>query len=222
MFQIAIHPLHVIWFNVWASLDISMSCHLILWHKEFIHTDGPIILPQQLMPEMKMLPSFLPPCHYHGTSFWRWGIFTARRFLPPASAVEVIKTGLSVWVCLCGCPCVSTLRAEPFDVWSQNLVQALTLVISWTSLMGKVIGQGHQVKKRYFHGLLIWVNRYQTLAYGVASWRHVMAWYDVTWRCGMASWRHLMSQNDFKRTRPIRMQEVQQHFSVFRSIISII
>ncbi len=36
---------------------------------------------------------------------------------------------------------VSALPAEPFDVWSPNLVQKLTLIISWTSLMVQVIGQ---------------------------------------------------------------------------------
>ncbi len=53
-------------------------------------------------------------------------------FLHPASAVEVIKTGPSV----CG-----TLTAEQIDVWSQNLVEVLTLMTSWRGSMVKVIGQ---------------------------------------------------------------------------------
>ena len=54
------------------------------------------------------------------------------------SAVEVIEAVLSV--CVCMCPCVSTLTAEPFDVGSQNLVQGFTLMISWASSMVKVKG----------------------------------------------------------------------------------
>ncbi len=50
-------------------------------------------------------------------------------------------------VCVCVCVCVSVclsvsaLTAEPFSVRSRNLVQGLTLIISWTSSKVKVIGQ---------------------------------------------------------------------------------
>ncbi len=37
-------------------------------------------------------------------------------------------------------PSVSTLMAEPFDIWTSNLVQGCTLTISRTSLLGKVKG----------------------------------------------------------------------------------
>ena len=62
-------------------------------------------------------------------------------FLPPVSVAEVIET--EPFVCVCGCVClfVSTLTAELFDIWSRNLVQRLTLIISRTSLLVKVIGQ---------------------------------------------------------------------------------
>ena len=63
--------------------------------------------------------------------------------------VEVIKTEPSVCVCLS----VSTLTAEPFGVRSWNLVQVLTLIISWTSSKVKVIGQGHPVKNIIFRVL---------------------------------------------------------------------
>ena len=46
--------------------------------------------------------------------------------LPPASAVEVIESVLSV--CLSVCPSVSTLTAEPFDARSRNL----TCMSTWT------------------------------------------------------------------------------------------
>ncbi len=60
-----------------------------------------------------------------------------KRFLPPASAVEVSKTEPSVCVSVC----VGTLKAERIDVWSQNLVQGLTLMTSRRRSMFKVIGQ---------------------------------------------------------------------------------
>ena len=37
---------------------------------------------------------------------------------------------------------MGTLTAEPFDISSRYLVQGLTLMISWTSSMVKIIGQG--------------------------------------------------------------------------------
>ena len=49
-------------------------------------------------------------------------------------------------VCVCVCPSVSTLTAEPFDIWLQDLVQALTVMISWMIPMAKVRGQGHRMK----------------------------------------------------------------------------
>ncbi len=115
--------------------------------------------------------------------------------LPPASAVEVIKTVPSVSVCVC--VCVNTLTAEPFDIWSPNLVQGLTLIISWTSLIFKVIGQRSRSpsQKNSISGVFLsWVKRYQTVAYGVMSWRHsmtscdIVAWrHDVTWHRRMTS-----------------------------------
>ncbi len=73
--------------------------------------------------------------------------------LPPASAVEVIEMEPFVCLCVCVCLFVSALTAEPFNIWSRNLVQRLALIISRTSLPVKVImvkGQGHEVKKRHF------------------------------------------------------------------------
>ncbi len=51
---------------------------------------------------------------------------------------------------MCVCLSVAALTAEPFDVKTHNLVDALTLIISRMSLKVKVKGQGHQVKKRDF------------------------------------------------------------------------
>ncbi len=56
-------------------------------------------------------------------------------FFPPASAVKGIKSVPSV------CVSVSALMAEPFDIQTRNLVEALTLIISQMSLNVKVIGQ---------------------------------------------------------------------------------
>ncbi len=41
------------------------------------------------------------------------------------------------------CLSVSALTAEPFGIGSWNLLQGLTLIISLTSLMVNVKGQGH-------------------------------------------------------------------------------
>ena len=116
-------------------------------------------------------------------------------------------------VCVSVCVCVNTLMAELFDIWSPNLVQGLTLIISWTSLILRVIGQRSRSpsQKILFPGffsvewrdtkpwLMVW-------CHGIIVWRH-----DVMWHCGMTSRRHLTSQNDVNT--PTR--EVQQHFSVF-------
>ena len=130
---------------------------------------------------------------YHlSTLFWLLQCHISS-FLPPASAVEVIKTVPSVCVCVCLSVClfVSALTAEPFDIGSRNLAQGLTVMISWTSSMVKVKGQGHQVKKRDFLDFVIWVSRCQTQAYGVTkdsiiygvtSWHHMTSLHDVTWR----------------------------------------
>ena len=53
---------------------------------------------------------------------------------------------VSLAVCLSVCLSVSPLTVKPFDVWSQNLVQELTLMVNWTSSTVKFIGQGHQAK----------------------------------------------------------------------------
>ncbi len=51
------------------------------------------------------------------------------------------------------CVSVSTLTAEPFDIQTQYLVEALTLIISRMSSKVKVKGQGRQVEKRDFQSL---------------------------------------------------------------------
>ena len=61
----------------------------------------------------------------------------SNQLVPQVLGVEVIKTEPSVCVCVS----VSILMAEPFGVQSRNLVHGLTLIISWTSWMGMVIGQ---------------------------------------------------------------------------------
>ena len=58
---------------------------------------------------------------------------------------------------VCVCLSVSTLTAEPFDVWSRYLVQGLILMTSWPGLMVKVIGQRSrsQGQECHFRGFLI-------------------------------------------------------------------
>ncbi len=57
------------------------------------------------------------------------------------SAVEDMESVPSV------CVPVNALTAEPFGIQSKNLVEALTLIISWMSTKVKVIGQSRQVIK---------------------------------------------------------------------------
>ncbi len=97
------------------------------------------------------------------------------RFLPPPSAVEFIQSEPCVSVC------VSTLAAEPFDLWPQFSVWNLTL--ARPGLQVKVKGQGHQVK---FHFVVIWVTwpmmwRHVTSLYDVHLWRQMTSHYDVMW-----------------------------------------
>ncbi len=55
------------------------------------------------------------------------------------SAVKGMESVPSV--CVCVCLTVSALMAEPFDVQTQSLVEALTLIISRMNSKVKVIGQ---------------------------------------------------------------------------------
>ncbi len=61
--------------------------------------------------------------------------FSINQFFPPALAVEGMESVPSV------CVSVSALTAERFEVRTQNLVDACTLIISRMSLKVKVIGQ---------------------------------------------------------------------------------
>ncbi len=114
-------------------------------------------------------------------------------------------------VCVCASVClsVSALMAESFVVWSRNLVERLTLMISWTSLMVKVKGQRSRSpgQKTLFPG-------FSYLSQDTKSW--TMWWHhDVMWRRGMTSWHDVTSWNDGRTTASWPL-EVQQHFySVF-------
>ncbi len=127
--------------------------------------------------------------------------------LPPVSAVKVIKTEPSV----CVCPSVSTLMAEPFDTRSWNLVQKLTLILSSTSLMVKVMGQRSRSpgQKSDFQDFMLWGNSYQTVIYDF------MSWCDVIRHRGMTSWHHRVIL-----LRLVGLREVQQRYSVFVYIVA--
>ncbi len=96
---------------------------------------------------------------------------------------------------------------EPFDLGSRNLVQGLTLMISWTRVMVKVIGQRSRLpgQKTWFHGFCDLSE--QMLNPGL--WCDVVTSYAV-----MALCCHMTSRNDVTVSR---LREVQQHFSVFWS-----
>ncbi len=66
----------------------------------------------------------------YGNSVW---IF----LFSPASAVE----GMELVPSVCVCVSVNALMGELLDVRTQNLVEALTLIISRMSLKVKVVGQ---------------------------------------------------------------------------------
>ncbi len=92
-----------------------------------------------------------------GPSVMKQSVGALKVFLPPASAVEVIETEPFVCLSVCMCLFVSALTAEPFDTWSRNLVEGLTLIIS-----DEFAGQGHRSKvkvtrskKCHFQDLLI-------------------------------------------------------------------
>ena len=114
-------------------------------------------------------------------------------------------------MCVCVCVCVSALTAELIEVWSQNSTEGLTLMTSRTSLMVKVIGQRSRLpgQKRWCSGVSHLGDHVKIpeLCYGI-MWRH-----DVTSVTSFdVKWRH--RSKDRFGTR-----EVQQHFSVFFSII---
>ena len=101
-------------------------------------------------------------------------------------------------VCLYSCVClyVSALTAEPFMIIIFGKRIDLDDILD--DFDGQVqLGQrSRSPKKMSFPGFLIWVYRYQTLAYGVTSW-DVMVWHhDIIWPHCMTSRRHLTSQND--------------------------
>ncbi len=87
-----------------------------------------------------------------------------------------------------------------------NVVQGLTLMISWTSLVVKVIRSKNMISP-WFTGFLIWEKRYQTLWHQGIMWHYDMTSRDVMGRRHNIMWRHWMTTASGPR-------EVQQHFSV--------
>ena len=102
-------------------------------------------------------------------------------------------------VCVCVCPCVNTLVAEALHLWSRNLVQGLTLMISRTSSMVKVIGQrsrsqGQKMWLQWFSDFSAWIHnaglmwchgmmpRHHVTSHDV-MWRHMRSCHDVTAWC---------------------------------------
>ncbi len=94
-------------------------------------------------------------------------------------------------VSLCVCLFVSTLTAEPFDKWSQNLVQGLTLIISQRSLLVRVTGQRSMSRgqRTSFSGFSDLSEQISSLGLccdvmtshdHMTSWDHIMTSYDIT------------------------------------------
>ncbi len=111
-----------------------------------------------------------------------------------------VKTWSRSSVFPCECLFVSALTAEPFALASRNLVQGLTLMISWTSVMVEVKVTG---PKAWFPGF----------CYLSEQMPNPGLWYDFVTSYDIMAWPcHVTSQNDVTASRP---REVQQHFSVF-------
>ncbi len=113
------------------------------------------------------------------------------KFFPPASAVKSVESVLSVCVCVS----VSALTAEPFDIQTRNLVEALTLIISRKSLKVKVIGQRSRSPcwKTWFLKFqmdeLHWASlSWHLTSYDGTAWRH-----DLTVRRHVTSWYDIMT-----------------------------
>ena len=89
---------------------------------------------------------------------------------------------------LSACQFVSALKAGPFDAWTQNIVQGLTLMQSRPSLMGKIIGQRSRGQKRDFEVFLIgWLD---------AEPCPMMWCRDVMWMMTVNSWHPLGEMHD--------------------------
>ncbi len=149
-------------------------------------------------------------------------------FFPPASAVEGIKSVPSV------CPCVrvsvclsfSALTAEPFDIQTQNLVEALTLNSRMSSKV-KVIGQSSRSpgwKNVISEVSAGWITESQFVMTPDVMWRH-----DVTWRHntasrrqGMTSWHSLTTfgQEYWQRGHVAGGRVNAPAFSLFRNAAS--
>ena len=112
---------------------------------------------------------------------------------------------------MCVCPLtLSRLNrlAYGHEIWYSYWPWKHLGQVQWSR--SEVKGQGHQVKKRYFQGFLIWVNRYKT----DGLWCDVMTSRDVmVWHCVVMSWRRDIMWHRFGT------REVHQHFSVFLFII---
>ena len=110
-------------------------------------------------------------------------------------------------VCVCVCPlALSRLNCWAYghEIWYRDWPWQHLGRVQWSRSWVK--GQGHQVQKRYFHGFLIWVNRYKTDGF----WCNVMTSCDVmVWRCDVMAWRHDVIWHRFGT------REVQKHFSGF-------
>ena len=139
----------------------------------------------------RTLPHVLSSCEYKSYNcFWvvMHMLLTLLIFTSRVSG-SGHKNG-PVRLCVCVYPSVSAFMAELFGhIWSRNSVQGLTLIISWTSLMVKVKGQGHQVKNMM--SMVFWFERtyIKNLAYGVTSWCHVTSWRHPTSWCDIVmSW----------------------------------
>ncbi len=108
-------------------------------------------------------------------------------------------------MCVCVCLSVSAFTVEPFDVETQNLVEALTLIII---ILNEFEGQGHRskVKDTRFKNVI------SEVSYGLSFCKPVMTRrHNVTWRHAMTLWCHTMTSlgNNIDKEGSTRAIEIQ-------------
>ena len=166
------HLLSVIYAFIWLKTQLYLFCSIYEeGYKRWSNEYGSIHAPQ-------IYRGMFYNCHNLILSLYL--LFLSRvSGLPSCVSGQGYKIGP---MRLCVCLSVSTLLTEPFDVRTQNLVGGLTMTISWTSSMVKVIGQRSKVKVVIFK-IVIFLLFLMEIAQS-----HFVMTPNVTWRYGVPSW----------------------------------
>ena len=119
-----------------------------------------------------------------------WVIFTSRVSGRGNSIGPVFMCfHVSVFPCfrVSVCQLVSALMAKPLDIRTRKLVEGLSLIKSGTSILVKVIGQGHEIKS--IISRIFWLEWPKMKSKSMVQRHDIMAWcHDAIWHHGVASW----------------------------------